>query len=115
LTKAAKRTLASPDSEEIVVLATHRVVSTHQPSVDLIIDGIKVHTLVFELTVEFDLNGVVAVVRRGDLVALRCGECVVTATLTLKETSLKRSRKGRIDLPLVVRLNPAISLTRQGN
>jgi hypothetical protein len=115
LTKAAKRTLASPDSEEIVVLATHRIVSTHQPSVDLIIDGIKVHTLVFELTVEFDLNGVVAVVRRGDLVALRCGECVVTATLTLKETSLKRSRKGRIDLPLVVRLNPPISLTRQGN
>jgi len=115
LTKAAKRTLVSPDSEEIVVLATHRVVSTHQPSVDLIVDGIKVHTLVFELKVEFDLNGVVAVVRRGDLVALRCGECVVTATLTLEGTSLKRSRKSRIDLPLAVRLNPAIPLTRQGN
>ena len=115
LTKAAKRTLVSPDSEEIVVLATHRVVSTHQPSVDLIVDGIKVHTLVFELKVEFDLNGVVAVVRRGGLVALRCGECVVTATLTLEGTSLKRSRKSRIDLPLAVRLNPAIPLTRQGN
>lgn len=71
--------------------------------------------MVFELKVEFDLNGVVAVVRRGDLVALRCGECVVTATLTLQGTSLKRSRKSRIDLPLAVRLNPAIPLTRQGN
>jgi hypothetical protein len=115
LTKAAKRTLVSLNSEEIVVLATHRVVSTHQPSVDLIVDGVKVHTMVFELKVEFDLNVVVAVVRRGDLVALRCGECVVTATLTLQGTSLKRSRKSRIDLPLAVRLNPAIPLTRQGN
>ncbi len=115
LTKAAKNTLASPDSEEIVELATHRVVSTHHPSVDLIVNGAKVHTLVFELKVEFDLKGVVAVVRRGDLAALRCGECVVTATLTLKGTSLQRSRKDRIDLALVIRLDPAIPLARQGD
>ncbi|MGH3974629.1 MAG: hypothetical protein ACRDS9_15065, partial [Pseudonocardiaceae bacterium] len=44
LTKAAERTLASPGSEEVVVLATHRVVSTHHPSVDLIVDGAKVYT-----------------------------------------------------------------------
>lgn len=41
--------------------------------------------MVFELKVEFDLDGVVVVVRRGDLVALRCGECVVTARLPSKE------------------------------
>ncbi len=115
LTKAAERTLASAGSEEVVALATHRVVSTHRPSVDLIVDGAKVHTFVFELKVEFDLKGVVAVVRRGDLVALRCGECVVTATLTLEGTSLKRSRKGRIDLALAVRLDPPIPLARQGH
>jgi hypothetical protein len=115
LTKAAERTLGSPGSEEVVVLATHRVVSTHQPSADLIVDGAKVHSFVFELKVEFDLNGVVAVVRRGALVTLRCGECVVTATLTLKGTPLKRSRKGRIDLALAVRLNPPIPLVRQGH
>ncbi|MGH3815909.1 MAG: hypothetical protein ACRDUV_26260 [Pseudonocardiaceae bacterium] len=113
LTKAAERTLASPGSEEIVVLATHRVVSKHHPSVDLIVDGAKVHTFVFELKVEFDLNGVVAVVRRGDLVALRCGECVVTVTLTLEGTPFKRSRKDRVDLALVVRLHPPIPLARQ--
>lgn len=87
LTKAAERTLASPGSEEVVVLATHRVVSTHHPSVDLIVNGAKVHTFVFELNVEFDLNGFMAVIGHGDLVALQCGECVVTATLTLKDIS----------------------------
>ncbi|HEV7450905.1 MAG TPA: hypothetical protein VGO16_05875 [Pseudonocardiaceae bacterium] len=115
LTKAAERTIASPGSEEIVVLATHRVVSTHHPSVDLHIDGVKVHTFVFELKVVFDLNGVAAVVRLGALVALRGGECVVTATLTLEGTSLELSAKGRIDLALIVPLRWPIPLTRQGH
>jgi hypothetical protein len=113
LTKAAERTRASPGSEEIVVLATHRVVSTHHPSVDLIVDDVKVHTFVFELTVVFDLNGVAAVLRQGDLVALRGGECVVTATLTLEGTPLELTRKGSLDLALVVPLRRPIPLARQ--
>lgn len=115
LTKAAERTLASPGSEEVVVLATHRVDSTHHPSVDLLVDGVKVHTFVFELKVVFDLNGVAAVVRLGALVALRGGECVVTATLTLEGTSLELSAKGRIDLALIVPLRWPIPLARQGH
>ena len=113
LTKAAERTLAAPGSEEVVVLATHRVVSTHHPSIELLIDGIKVHTFVFEVKVVFDLNGVAAVLRQGKLVALRGGECAVTATLTLEGTPLELSRKGRIDLALVIPLHRPIPLTRQ--
>jgi cobalamin biosynthesis Co2+ chelatase CbiK len=114
LTKAAERTLASPGSEEVVVLATHRVVSTHRPSVDLLVDGVKVHTFVFVLKVVFDLNGVVTVLRQGGLAALRGGECVITATLTLEGTPLELSRKGRIDLGLVVSLHRPVPLVRQG-
>jgi hypothetical protein len=115
LTKAAERTLASPGSEEVVVLATHRVSSTHRPSVELLVDGVTVHTFVFELTVVFDLTGVTAVIRQGDLVALRGGECVITATLTLDKTPLELSRKGRIDLALVVALHRPIPLVRRGS
>ena len=112
LTKAAERTLANPDNEELVVLATHRVISTHHPSVDLLVDGVKVHTFVFEVTVILDLKGVTAVVRRGDLVALRCGECEVTVTLTLEDTPLELSRKSRIDLALIVPLRWPVPLAR---
>jgi hypothetical protein len=114
LTKAAERTLASPDNEEIVVLATHRIVSTHHPSVDLIVDEAKAHVFVFELTVMFDLVGVAAVVRRGDLVAVRGAKCVVTATLTLEGTPLELTRKGSIDLGLVVPLRRPMPLVQQG-
>jgi hypothetical protein len=113
LSKAAYRTLASPGSEELVVLATHRVVSTHQPSVEVLIDGVKAHTFVFELKVIFDLNGVTAVVQQGNLVALRSGECVVTATLTLQGTTWELSRKGQLNLPLALRLHRPIPLTRK--
>jgi hypothetical protein len=115
LTKAAEHTLASPGSEEVMVLAAHRVDSTHHPSVELLIDGVKVYTFAFELKVVFDLNGVVAVVRQGNLVALRCGECMVAVTLTLDGTPLELSRKGRIDLAPVVRLHRPIPLARQGH
>lgn len=114
LTRAAERTLASSASEELAVLATHRVVSTHHPSVELFIDGVKVHTFALELRVVFDLNGVTAVLRRGHLVTLRAGQCVVTVTLTLKETSLELSHSSRINLPLVLKLPRPIPLTRQG-
>ena len=113
LGKAAHRTLASPGSEELVVLATHQVISTHHPSVEVLIDGIKVHTFVFELKVIFDLNGVTAVIRQGNLVALRTGECVVTATLTLQGTRLELSRKAHLNLRLALRLHRPIPLTRK--
>lgn len=96
-----------------MVLATHRVVSTHHPSVEVLIDGVKVHSFIFELKVIFNLDGVTAVVRQGNLVALRAGQRVVTATLTL-QTTLELSRKGQLNLPSAIRTSPApIPLTRK--
>jgi hypothetical protein len=113
LTKAAQHTLANPGSEEIVALATHRIVSTHHPSVDLIVNEAKAHTFEFELTVVFDITGVAAVLRRGDLVALRGGKCTVTATLKLEKTPLELTRKASIDLHVVVPLRHPIPLAHQ--
>lgn len=110
LVEAAKRTRAAPGSKELVVLATHQVTSTHHPSIDLLVDERKVHTLVFELTVEFVITGVVAVVQRGNLVALRGGPCELTVTLTLEGKPVVPPRKAHVDLPLIVQLTPAIPL-----
>jgi hypothetical protein len=114
LAKAAERTLATPGREERVVLVSHRVTSTHYPSVDLLVDGVKVHTFIFELKVVLDLNAVTAVLRQGNLVALRGGECIVTVILSLEGTPLELSRKCRIELAVVVDLRWPIPLARQG-
>ncbi|MGH4017305.1 MAG: hypothetical protein ACRDSL_25945 [Pseudonocardiaceae bacterium] len=112
LVNAAERTLAVPGSKEVVVLASHRVSSIHHPSIELLVDEVKVYTLVFELTVEFNLTGVVAVVQQGELTALRGGECELTVTLALEKKPLLPPRKAHVDLALVVALSPAIPLLR---
>jgi hypothetical protein len=109
LREAARHTLAAPGSEEVVILATHRIVATFRPCVDLLVDGVKVNTFEFELTLVLDLDGLVAVVRDGRLEALRGGDCVLTATLSLEGGQLAR-RQGHIDPGLVVRLDPPVAL-----
>lgn len=110
LTDAAVRTLAAIGTEELVALAAHRIVSTHQPSVDLVVKGVNVHTCVFDLSVAFDVNGVLAVVRKGELAALRGGTCVITAELAHGEVPLLPPQERRVDLAKFVTLKPAVRL-----
>lgn len=110
LTDAAVRTLAAIGTQELVALAAHRIVSTHQPSVDLIVKDVNVHTVVFDLTVAFDVSGVLAVVREGKLAALRGGNCLITGELALGEAPLLPPVERRVDLAKFVTLNPAVRL-----
>jgi hypothetical protein len=109
LVEAARRTVASPGSEEIVVLATHRISSTHRPSVDVWVDEVKVNTFEFVLSVQIDIRGLSAVVRGGDLVALHGGDGVVSVTLTLEGAPLAQ-RQRTVDLRVLVPLRHPISL-----
>ncbi len=106
LVDAARRTLAAPGTEEIPRLATHRVTSVHRPHVDLYVDGAFVNSFEFLLEVVFDLVGVAAVVRGGGLVALRGGECTVTARLLLEGAQLAKHSQQVDDLALMVVLDP---------
>ena len=98
-----------PGSEEVVVLATHRVAWSYDPHLDLLVDGVRVTTLDFELGVTFDLDGVVAVVRHGELVALRAGQCTITASLSLQGTTLAQ-RRARMHAAVVLPLEPPVGL-----
>lgn len=109
LTRAAERTLAVPGSEDVVSLASHRVVWSYRPHIDLFVDGAKVATIDIELRVVFDIRGVVAVVRGGELVALRGGDCMVDAELTVEGRPVAR-KEGRMDLGLIVQVDPPIPL-----
>lgn len=109
LIESARRTRGSPGSEEVVELAAHEVRSTYRPSVDLLVDELKVNTFEFDLAVRFELTGVAAVVRDGHLTALRGGRCVVTAALSLEGAQLVE-RHQDADLALVLPLRRPVSL-----
>lgn len=110
LREAARRTReAPPTTEEIVALATHRIESRHHPTIEVFVDGKSVATIAVELTVAFDMAGVLAVVRQARLTAIRSGNCTVTGKLAIKGTDVAQ-RQRRFDLPGAVRLRHGVAL-----
>jgi hypothetical protein len=109
LTAAAKRTFATPDSSEVVELATHTITSTHRPFVELLVNDVHVATVRFELAVKFVVKALVATVQHGRLVAVHAGDCDVTATLAAEGRQLAK-REAHLQLPVLVRLGGGIPL-----
>jgi hypothetical protein len=109
LLDAARRTAHSPGKTEVLALATHRVTCTYSPTVDLLVDGLRVNTFEFEVTVTFDLTGLSAVVAEGNLVALSGGDCVVTGVLSIEGADLVQ-RQRRFDPRFIVPLHHPVPL-----
>jgi len=109
LTAAARHTLATPGSTELVDLATHRITTTQRPSVTVLVDGHQVAILQFDLSVVFDVSALVAGISAGRLVALHSGRCHITATLAIQGTDVV-TRQARLELPGVIPLGPGIRL-----
>ena len=109
LVEAARRTAAWPGSEEVVLLASHRVTLEFTPSVDLFVDSLLIHTFEFELRLVFELGALEAVVALGALTQLQGGGGPVTATLGLDGTTIT---EGKAVIPPLVRarLSPPVRL-----
>jgi hypothetical protein len=109
LKEAARRTRDAPETEEVVAMATHRIESSHHPTVELFIDGKSVGTIEVELDVTFDIAEVLAVVREGRLTEIRSGNCKVTGTLAV-EGIVVAERRHKFDLPGAVGLRHGVAL-----
>jgi hypothetical protein len=72
-----------------------------------------VHTFRFRLTIVVDVELAAAIIRAGDLVALRIGDSSITGTLTLEATrgDIELIRQQRqVDLNRIIRLNNGVPL-----
>jgi hypothetical protein len=101
LSEAAQRSLENPNITEVVELATHRITSVHRPSIDLILDGVRVATMTFELRLEFLVKGFVTTIRNGKIVFMDAGYCDVIGTLTAEHVQIVRG-EGHYELPMVI-------------
>lgn len=113
LLKAACQTRQVPGRREVVQLGSHRITSAHNPTVELLIDGVKVHTFRFELTAIFDIEVAALVVQDGLLTALKVGDGAITCTLTLQmpggDAELV-NRQRKINLHLIINIGHGIPL-----
>ena len=109
LRQAARRTRDAPTTEEIVALATHKIESSHRPTVELFIDGKSIATIEIDLQIAFTMAGVLAVVRQARLTAIRSGTCTVAGSVAVQQTVITK-RQRRFDLPGAVRLRHGVAL-----
>jgi hypothetical protein len=109
LTAAARRTLAAPGSTDLVDLASHRVSAAQEPYVTILVDGHRVATVRFGLSLAFEISALLAEVRAGRLAALHSGRCEVTGALAIQGISVI-TRQAHIDLPGIISLRGGIRL-----
>jgi hypothetical protein len=109
LTGAARRTLASAGSTELVDLARHQVTAAQEPSVAVLVNGRQVGAIQLGLTVEFDISALVAGIKSGLLVAIHAGSCDVTATLAIQGTEVQ-SASTHLELSAALTVSPGLRL-----
>ena len=109
LAGAARRTLASPGSTELVTLVRHQVTAAEEPAVAVLVDGRQAATIQLGLTVQYDISALVAGIRAGLLAAIHAGSCDITATLAIGGTDVQTAGT-HLDLPGALQVRPGIRL-----
>lgn len=109
LVEAAKRSLATPGSSEVVDLATHSVSSKHSPKVEMLVNDVVIAKVELELSLELVLKSVVATIRGGRLVEVHSGDCDITGKLSAEGRQLAK-REAHYEVPALLRLGAGIAL-----
>ena len=106
---AARRTLDIPGSKELVGLAPHRITTVQQPSVGILVDNHRVHTLQLGLSIFFEVTGLVAGIHAGRLAAVHAGRGDLGVALTIHELEVLTNR-AHLELPGVKSLQRGFRL-----
>ncbi|MQS15973.1 hypothetical protein F7Q99_27900 [Streptomyces kaniharaensis] len=94
-------------------MLTHRITSSHHPSVDVLINERRIGTIRVGLTVVFDIEGLLATVRQAKLVGAQCGRCIAKGTVTIEDI-VAAQRECQLDIPGMLRLRSGIPLLHSG-
>jgi hypothetical protein len=106
---AARRTLATPASRELVGLGAHRITTVQQPAVGILLDGRRVHTLQLGVSIIFDVTAVVAGISVGRLNGIHSGRCDVGVALTIHDVEVL-TKRAHLELPGVKALRSGVRL-----
>ena len=83
ITQAITRSQSQPGIDQVVPLCRHTITAHSQHNLDIELDSVQVMTLSTQLVVRLQLYDAVAVVRDGQLVAIRSGQANADGTATV--------------------------------
>jgi hypothetical protein len=93
------RSKYGPDETVLVEITRHTVTSTHKPSLEVLVDGVKIDTLPFELKLTLTLDGAVLTIRDGKILAVSPGKCTAGGEMTLEGYEIFKREAASVKLP----------------
>jgi hypothetical protein len=110
VTQAMWRSRNQPGVELIVALRSHTISAERQHDLDIEVDSMRVMTLSTRLAMQIGVNGAVAVVRDGKLIAIRSGQAEADGKVKLEGLQIAHTRRA---FPLTAHL--AVHSLRPGS
>jgi hypothetical protein len=114
IVSAARRTLAAPDSTELVSVSLHKVTLDQRHSLAVLVDGQRVAIIQLGLFLVIDVHALLLGISSGRLVAVHSGRCEIMATLAVQDTDVL-VRRADLELPGVISLRRGIRLLAAGD
>lgn len=102
-----------PDDINVVPVSDHTIESVHEPSVDVVVRGVKVHSFTFNVAARIDVQGVNLVVQRGMIQEIRLASLKIGGSIKLRDRTLLEKDVAKVEIPGVMRLENPIPILSQ--
>jgi hypothetical protein len=96
---ALESTRQKPDATEIVALADHSIESEHKPHLELYENGQLRGRIVFPVSVEVELRGLLLEIAKGRIQRIRSGEVRIKGTLKVGDFTLMEKKFEPVRMP----------------
>ena len=99
-----------PDDVNVVPITNHTIESEYKPEVDVVVNGVTVHTFPFHVSVTLDVQGGNLVVQRGMIQEIRLASLKLGGAIKLRDRTLLTKDVADVDVPGVMRLTRPIPI-----
>ena len=99
-----------PEDVHVVSVSNHTIESVHEPAVDVVVNGITVHSFPFHVAAQLDVEGVNLVVQGGMIQEIQMGSLKLGGSVKLRDRTLLQKDLAQVTIPGVIQLAKPIPI-----
>ena len=92
-----------PDDVNVVPITNHTIESEYEPEIDVVVQGVPVHTFKFNVSATLDVQGGDLVVQRGAIQEIRLASLKLGGEIKLGDRTLLKKNVADVTVPGVMR------------
>jgi hypothetical protein len=100
----------APEETILVEITRHTLSSTHKPTLDIIVNQVKVDEVPFELKLAFIIDGAVLTIRDGKILSVSPGACKGSVELKCEGYSIAKRESAAMRVPAAWTFDPPIEI-----